>query len=130
MITLIVAARKKAGMSRKEFEDHWLNRHAPLVLSVPEFASYLRKYALYPYAEGADVPGLGALPGYDGIGELWFDSVEAMMEAFSEPKYLEIIRPDEELFLDRDACLTFVTEERIFKAGDSPEGARPMAGTT
>lgn len=117
MITLIVAARRKAGMSPEAFKEHWLERHAPLVLSVPEFARYLKKYALYPHAEGGNAPGLGALPDYDGIGELWFESVDAMMQAFSEPKYLEIIRPDEELFLDRDACLTFVTEERIMKAG-------------
>ena len=119
MITLIVAARRKAGMTPEDFQVHWLERHAPLVLSVPEFARYLKKYALYPYAEGASAIGLGALPDYDGVGELWFESTEEMLKAFSEPKYLEIIRPDEELFLDRDGCLTFVTEERIMKPGVS-----------
>ena len=57
MITLIVAARRKAGMSPEAFKEHWLERHAPLVLSVPEFARYLKKYALYPHAEGGNAPG-------------------------------------------------------------------------
>lgn len=118
MITLIVAAKRKAGMSREEFEDHWLNRHAPLVLSVPEFARHLKRYALYPLADDGEAPGLGSLPGYDGVGQLWFESVDKMMEAFSEPKYLELIRPDEEMFLDRDACLTFVTQEHVQMAGE------------
>jgi len=48
---------------------------------------------------------------YDGVAELWFDSVEAAEAAFREPKYLEIIRPDELKFADPLRCISFVTEE-------------------
>lgn len=117
MIALIVAARRRADLSRDEFVDHWLNRHGPLVLSVPEFARYLKRYVLHPYdADGAGQSlVLGAESEYDGVGELWFDSHAAMVSAFSEPRYLEIIRPDEDRFLDRDKCLTFVTRPLIQK---------------
>lgn len=117
MISLIVAARRRADLTREEFVDHWLNRHGPLVLSVPEFAKYLKRYVLHPF--DADGEGhslvLGAVPEYDGVGELWFDSHAAMIAAFNEPRYLEIIRPDEDRFLDRDACLSFVTRPMIQK---------------
>ena len=115
MIALIVAAKRRPDLTRAQFSHHWLNVHAPLVLSVAEFARHLRQYALYPHAPnpagGALVLGQGS--DYDGVGELWFESRAAMETAFSEPRYLEIIRPDEDRFLDRDACLTFVTEEHI-----------------
>lgn len=117
MIALIVAARRRPDLTREEFEDHWLNRHGPLVLSVPEFAKYLKRYVLHPF--DADGEGqalvLGATPEYDGVGELWFDSHASMVAAFNEPRYLEIIRPDEDRFLDRDDCLSFVTRPLIQK---------------
>ncbi len=46
-----------------------------------------------------------------GIAELWFDDVESMNAAFNEPRYLEIIRPDELKFVDLERCMSFVSEE-------------------
>ncbi len=117
MIALIVAARRRADYTREEFVRYWTERHAPLVLSVPEFARHLKRYVLHPYADGSDGDALvlGALPEYDGVGELWFDDQASMIAAFNEPRYLEIIRPDEDVFLDRDGCMTFVTEARVMK---------------
>jgi len=52
------------------------------------------------------------IPGaYDGVAELWFDSIEDAARAFREPKYLEIIRADELKFVDPHKCISFVTEE-------------------
>ena len=117
MIALIVAARKRPDLTREEFVSHWTEKHAPLVLSVPEFARHLKRYVLHPFAEDPDGHGLvlGAMPEYDGVGELWFDDHASMVAAFNEPKYLEIIRVDEDRFLDRDNCLSFVTQPLIQK---------------
>ena len=117
MLIALVAAKRKPGLSLNEFTDYWVNSHAPLVLSVDEFARHLRRYVIYPLigASEKDDFVLGQLPGYDGIGELRFDSLEAMKAAFSEPRYQEIILADERKFLDRDNCLTFLTEELIQK---------------
>ena len=38
-------------------------------------------------------------------------SPEEIEKAFNEPRYLEIIRPDELKFVDLEKCLSFVTEE-------------------
>lgn len=121
MIALIVAAKRRADLTREEFVDHWLNRHAPLVLSVPEFAKYLKRYVLHPYAEDGkgETLVLGLESDYDGVGELWFESHAAMVAAFNEPRYLEIIRPDEDRFLDRNGCMSFVTTPTIQKELDA-----------
>ena len=43
---------------------------------------------------------LGVAAPYDGVTELWFDSAEEIAQAFNEPKYLAIIRPDEHKFAE------------------------------
>ena len=47
------------------------------------------------------------------IGIVGFDSRAAMNAALSEPRYLEIMRPDELKFIDIEGCLSFVGDERV-----------------
>lgn len=117
MINLIIAARRRSDITRDEFIRYWKEDHAPLVLSVLEFSRHLRRYVQHPVAADPDghAAVLGIMPDYDGIGELWFDDHASMVAAFNEPRYLEIIRPDEEKFLDRDNSLSFVTETLVQK---------------
>ncbi|MFC0306110.1 EthD domain-containing protein [Rhizorhabdus histidinilytica] len=114
MITMIVFVTRKTDLSYDEFSDYWLNRHAPLVKSVPEFMRHVRKYVQHHRAPGGEaVAPFGDSPDYDGVGEIWFDSREAMKAAFEEPRYLEVIRPDEKKFFDASRCLSFIGDEHI-----------------
>ena len=115
MITMIVCVRRKPGLTREEFTRYWHERHASLVLSTPEFMQYVRKYVQYHFAEGEATAGslFGDLSDYDGVGEIWFDSREAMNAALSEPRYLAVMRPDEEKFIDLAGCLSFVASEHV-----------------
>jgi len=109
MVKLIICATRKPGMSHEEFGKDWREKHGPLVKSVAEFSRHVRRY-VQCHLEKTDVPF--GIPGdYDGIAELWFDSIESAATAFREPKYLEIIRPDEGKFLDLQKCISFVTKE-------------------
>ena len=109
MIKYIICATRKAGMTHAEFSAYWRNQHGPLVRSVPEFMRHVRKY-VQCHLVGDAVP-LGAAGDYDGVAELWFDGVEELVNAFNEPRYLEIIRPDELKFVDLSKCISFITEE-------------------
>jgi uncharacterized protein (TIGR02118 family) len=109
MVKLIICAKRKRGMTRNEFDAYWQNQHGPLVKSVPEFMRHVRKYVQCHLIQDA-VP-LGAEAPYDGVAELWFDSAEEITLAFNEPKYLEIIRPDEHKFADLAGSISFVTQE-------------------
>ena len=115
MITMIVFIRRKKGMSREEFSRYYFEHHAPLVKSTPEFMRHVRKYAQYHPAPGSAEAGslFGDITDYDAVGEIWFDSRESMNEALSEPVYLKNVKPDEYRFIDIDACLSFVGDERI-----------------
>lgn len=109
MIKYIICATRKAGLSHEEFSAYWRDHHGPLVRSVPEFVRHVRKYVQCHLVKG--LAPLGIAGTYDGVAELWFDSVEDMERAFSEPRYLEMIRPDEQKFVDGDKLLSFITEE-------------------
>jgi uncharacterized protein (TIGR02118 family) len=109
MVKLIICATRKPGMSHEEFSKYWRETHGPLVKSVTEFSRHIRRYVQCHLVNTA-VP-FGIAGEYDGIAELWFDSVESAAAAFQEPKYLEIIRADERKFADLDKCISFMTEE-------------------
>jgi uncharacterized protein (TIGR02118 family) len=109
MVKYIICARRKPGWTRAEFSDYWRNQHGPLVRSVPEFMRHVRKYVQCHIVAGA--PPLGVEGAYDGVAELWFDNPEEIARAFEEPRYLEIIRPDELKFVDLPNCISFLTEE-------------------
>ena len=109
MVKFIICAKRKAGLTRAEFNTYWRNNHGPLVRSVPEFMRHVRKY-VQCHRLTVESPFGGDAP-YDGIAELWFDNPEAITQAFNEPRYLEIIRPDELKFVDLPNCISFITEE-------------------
>ena len=109
MIKLMINVVRKAGMAHEEFADYWRNKHGPLVKSVPEFTRYIRKYIQCHLAAGGTP--LGAANVFDGVAELWFDNAADMERAFSEPRYLEIVRPDELKFADLPKCVSLITEE-------------------
>ena len=108
MVKLIGCLKRKPGLSPEEFHRYWREVHWPLAKSVPEFFRYVRKY-VQSHALEAPVPDLEAA--FDGFAEIWFDSVEDLRRAFAEPRYLEIIRPDEKRFLDLPNCKTALVEE-------------------
>ena len=112
MVKFVACARRKAGMTTAEFQDYWKNNHGPLVRSVPEFWAYVRRY-VQGHTLSEPVPGFppqDEAP-FDGIAELWFDSVEDIGKAFSHPRYLEIIRPDELKFVDFASSRVFIVKD-------------------
>lgn len=112
MVKLMACLRRKPDMSEEAFHRYWKDTHGPLVKSVSEFSRYVRRYIQYHTAQSASslFPSQATTP-YDGIAELWFDSVEQMQQAFAEPRYLEIIRPDELRFLDLPNCVSFTVDD-------------------
>lgn len=83
MIKLVFALRRKPELSREEFQAYWRTTHAPLVA---ERADVL-KIRRYVQVHTSDLDGLhgafqkrngGAPAPFDGVAELWFDSLEAL----------------------------------------------------
>ncbi len=99
--------RRRPELSAEEFRLHWLGVHAPLALHLHG----LRGYRINPIVEAA--PDLG----WDGMGELWFDSVAAAKAAFRREPLAGRIRDDLDRFVE-GTCAFFVEEHTIVE----PEG--------
>lgn len=108
MIKLIVAIRRNPDMSPAEFHEYWRTEHARKVRALPACARYVRRYI---QAHTLDAEYGNGEPPFDGVAELWFDSVADKDAFYSDPEYLERVQPDERVFADMTRTLFFVTEE-------------------
>ena len=108
MIKLIVAIKRKPGMSQEAFLQHWRTNHAELVSTNPASRKYIRKYVQCHTTPENYLQGEAA---YDGTAEIWFDSIEDKDRFFNDPDYLAHIQPDESRFADMSRTVFFVTKE-------------------
>ena len=109
MIKFTILLRRRQDMSHEEFVAYHKNKHAPLFSSLPEVKQNVRKYVQchnIPFT----MPGLPPII-YDGITELWFDDADKIGDVFGAKSYMELIRPDEEMFLDLHGCSFLITTE-------------------
>ena len=121
MIKLVYCLRRKAGMTRAEFQDYWRTTHAPLVAAAAD-ALAIRRYVQVHTAKTPLSEGLGeARPGmtqedYDGVAELWWDSEEALVAAMQTPEGQRrgaILAEDEANFIDFAGSRIFFAEENV-----------------
>lgn len=91
MIRITFCLTKQDHLSLAEFQDYWLNTHAPLVKSVSEHLR-IKKYVQLHTREweendGARASRAGSLEAapaiYDGVAELWWESLEDLRAAVS-----------------------------------------------
>ena len=111
MLKLVYCITKKPGLTDDEFFDYWKNVHGPIGARIPRMRRLVQSYRRV-------VPG-DAPPDYDGVAELWFDSVEDLLAARQSAEW-RAASADEENFIDRKKVAYLVSEECvIFDAMDS-----------
>ncbi len=123
MIKLTFCLRRKEGLSPEEFHDYWLNNHAPLVRSQMK-ALKIRRYVQVHRIDSPANEGIGASreapTPYDGVAELWFDSVDSVSGNGQSPEAIEagrILLEDERKFIDLpNSPLWFNDEHEIISA--------------
>lgn len=108
MIKLTILLVRNPSLTHERFVSHHREAHAPLFLSVPAARDTVLRY-VQQHTLPVNLPGAPETR-FDGITELWFDSADAMERLFSDPVYLERVRPDEASFLDIGRCELIVTE--------------------
>lgn len=107
--------RRQPGMTFEEFSDYWRKGHADLVRSIPkvwdEFSGYRQNHILPGTCLHLD--GKPVAQPYDGIVEIWFDSFQALESTMMSQYYRDVIRPDEETFVDLPNTRMIVEESVI-----------------
>lgn len=104
MVKLVYCICRKPGLSRDEFVRYWAEVHAPIGSRIPGLRKLVHSYALA-------APGDSRAADFDGIAELWFDDLKAILEARQSPEWAASTA-DEGAFVDLSRSAYFVSEER------------------
>jgi uncharacterized protein (TIGR02118 family) len=106
MIKLTFCLTRLPHLSREAFQTYWFNTHAPLVASVAEalqIRRYVQMHSLPAELNAAVRASREAPPEYDGVAELWFDSLEALAANGERPEARAagaLLLEDERRFID------------------------------
>ena len=118
MIKLVYCLRRLPELSREQFQQYWFDKHAPLVRKNSEtlrIRRYMQVHSLDDPMNEALRGGRGGPEPYDGVAELWWDSVEDMQEAMGSPAgqvaALELLE-DEKTFIDLSKSPLWIARER------------------
>jgi uncharacterized protein (TIGR02118 family) len=113
MIKISALRTRRPDLGRPEFLDYWTQKHTPMVASLPGGATGVHKYTQLLATEDG-IEGITTAP-YDGVAELWVDSVEDAAAWFTGEAYNTVIAADEESFLDRTKTrFLYTVEQPIF----------------
>jgi uncharacterized protein (TIGR02118 family) len=122
MLKCVYCVRRLASVSEQDFYDYWLNQHGPLVRKhAPTLGMrrYVQSHTIQnPQLNAAAQQPRGINEMYDGVTEVWWDSVEALMGALQTEEAQEanrILSADEATFVDcENSAIFFSTEHTIF----------------
>ena len=103
-------------LSRRKFQRRWLEVHGPLARrlrkQLPQMKRYVQSHTIAGEAGEALRASRGAAQSYDGISEIWFDSIEAMGgDAATAADAARQLLEDEAEFLNFAESSLFLTEE-------------------
>lgn len=107
-------------MSARAFHIYWQKHHSPHTMSVVPFSQFIRKYVsghrFLDFALDLPVHYRQDAP-FDGIGEVWLNSLSEVEDWLSHPLYPELIAPDEPRFISAEGGGEFIVakEERLFE---------------
>ncbi len=126
MMKMMILAPRRSGMSHAEFRRYVTEVHGPLVKSVPEVARDIRHYHYnFPIHGSADRAFGHTLADHlDIVTQGWFDSREAQLANMAQPRYLEIVRPDEQRFAGPGAVMHYTHEARVWDNDASVPGTK------
>jgi uncharacterized protein (TIGR02118 family) len=109
MIKVVRFVKRRKDLTQEQFKQYWLKEHSKLETIV--MAKTPVKKIVASFATGEMIGG--AEPLFDGMVELYYDSIDDMKNAFGGD-IPAMMRKDEENFVDlSEPAVRVVTEEYI-----------------
>lgn len=125
MLKLTFCLRRRTGLTLAEFQDYWVNRHAPLVRRLQPALGMVR-YVQVHRLDGDLADGMrrarGAPEPYDGVAELWWESEESFRAAGRNSGSREagrLLLEDEAKFIDLANSPMWLNHEHVIYAGNA-----------
>jgi uncharacterized protein (TIGR02118 family) len=119
MIKLTFALVRRPELTRGAFQAYWFDHHAPLVASVREVLRIRRYVQLHSLPAELSEPLRAARQGpvgFDGVAQLWWDSLEDVAAATGDPRGVEAgsrLLEDERKFIDLPRSPLWWGEEKV-----------------
>jgi len=119
MIKLTFCLTRLPQLSREAFQAYWFDVHGPLVASVAQtlqIRRYVQLHSLPAEANTGMRASRDAPPEYDGVAELWFDSLEALVVNGRRPEAKvagALLLEDERRFIDLPKSPLWWGQERV-----------------
>ena len=116
MIKLVFCLRRLPTLDRDQFLDYWEHVHAPIVAARAEvlrIRRYVQSYTFQDLRFSVVSTARGDTQPYDGVAELWWDSVEDCLgrtDPAARRAGREILE-DERKFVDLAASPIFLVRE-------------------
>ncbi|MEW1737895.1 EthD domain-containing protein [Nocardia beijingensis] len=118
-IKMVGALWRRPDLTPAQFYDYWLNHHGPYATEQIKILGGYR----YVQTHTLDSPinsALAAMHGtglpYDGLVEVWFPSVQALITAMATPQGVlanQKLVDDEKNFMDAARCSLFLATEHV-----------------
>ncbi len=118
MLKLVFVIRRREELAPEEFHRYWSEEHGPLAGGLLESLGarrYLQAHTVQPELNVALAGTRGTAEAFDGLAEIWWDSLEAFLAASTSEEGLRAgatLMEDEARFIDFERSSLFVTEEQ------------------
>jgi uncharacterized protein (TIGR02118 family) len=123
MIKLVFVIRWREELPPEEFHRYWLEEHGPLARGLLESLGarcYVQTHTLGADLNAALAASRGTAEAYDGLAEIWWDSLDALVAASASEegqRANETLTEDEARFIDFERSSFFLTEEHTILEG-------------
>ena len=117
MVKLVFVIRRRQDMEPEEFHRYWLEEHGPLARGLVEplgARRYVQAHTVAPELNAQLAATRETGEAFDGLAELWWDSLEDLAAAFASEEGQaagRTLMEDEARFIDFARSSLFLTEE-------------------
>ncbi|KAF5022705.1 hypothetical protein F66182_5253 [Fusarium sp. NRRL 66182] len=109
LLQMVTYVKRRPNMTREEFWHYWETEHAPKVVplathfGISRYQQIQAGGKIVPTDGGATEPVSTELVGFDGIAMFLYESADVLTAMLSHPYYLQVVEPDEHVFIDKTA---------------------------
>jgi uncharacterized protein (TIGR02118 family) len=117
VIKLSFAVRRRSDIDPAEFHRYWRDEHGPLVRSLQPalgIRRYVQTHRVETRFNDALRASRSALEPFDGVAELWWDDLDALVAATSSPEGTaagQTLLEDEARFIDLEHSALWLGQE-------------------
>lgn len=121
MLKFVYCIRKRSDLTDEEFRTYWQEKHGAFIRSLAKTIraqKYIQSHTINTpiNAELVRSRGLDTTLPYDGVTEIWWESMDDFLAGVNSPEGIDAAQryvADEANFVDFSQSRAFLTEEHV-----------------